>query len=120
MKAWLGLLLVLVLAACNASYKNVSVQDLASHTESQSLVIDVRQPEEYAQGHVPGAILMPLDMLESRLDELPKDEALYIICRSGNRSVQASELLLQKGFKDVRNVQGGTLAWLEAGYAVAY
>ena len=114
------LLLIMTLVACNASYKNVTVQDLAKATESQSLVIDVRQANEYAQGHVPGAILMPLDKLESRLSELPTEEPIYVICRSGNRSQQASEILMKKGFKDIRNVQGGTLAWLEAGYAVEH
>lgn len=80
------------------------------------VVLDVRQPDEYEAGHVPGAVLIPLDELEARIDEVP-DGDLYVICRSGGRSRKALELLITRGRRGV-NVAGGTLAWIEAGHPV--
>lgn len=111
--------LITVLSACGpASYKNVSVKDLANASENNKVILDVREDWEYAEGHVPGAILIPLGELERRASELSKDDTLYVICRSGNRSQQASDILIKEGFKNVKNVQGGTLAWVQAGYQI--
>lgn len=115
----LALVLSLVSACGPGNYKQVSVQELANASKDKPLLIlDVREDWEFAQGHVPGAVLIPLGDLEYRAGELAKDSKLYVICRSGNRSQQASEILIKKGFKDVHNVQGGMLAWLAAGYPV--
>lgn len=76
----------------------------------QLVVLDVRQPDEYAQGHVAGSTLIPLDQLALRLEELPKDQEILAICRSGNRSGVATGLLQRAGFK-ASNVKGGMLAW---------
>lgn len=110
--------LVLLLAACAPSYKNVSVQDLAGASEPDRVVIDVREPYEYADGHVQGATLLPLSQLSARIDEVPADRPVYVYCRSGNRSQQAAEILAKAGKRDIRNVQGGILAWEAAGYPV--
>ena len=80
-------------------------------------VLDVREPDEFASGHIPGATLIPLGQLSSRLNELPKDKTIVAVCRSGNRSGQATELLLQQGF-DAHNMQGGMNAWTQAGFDV--
>lgn len=100
------------------AFKNVAVEDLANAQEANHIILDVRQPEEFGVGHVSGAVLIPLGALEARAGELPKDATLYVICRSGNRSRQASEILVQAGFQNVRNVEGGILAWQAAGYKV--
>lgn len=113
------LALALLLSACGASYKNVSVKDLANASEPDRIVLDVREPYEYADGHVAGATLLPLSQLPSRLDEVPADQPVYVYCRSGNRSQQASEILVKAGKRDIRNVEGGILAWEAAGYPVA-
>ncbi len=82
-------------------------------------LIDVRTPEEYAQGHVPGARLICLDTLDTRAHEISKDVDTYLICRSGARSAKALEWLRdQHGFIRLTNVSGGTMAWIEAGYPV--
>jgi rhodanese-related sulfurtransferase len=83
------------------------------------LLIDVRSPEEYAAGHVPGAVLLPLPELQSRLAEITphKDEEVFVICEVGGRSARASALLAAEGFRPV-NVDGGTRAWREAGLPV--
>lgn len=84
----------------------------------ESFLLDVREPQEYAEGHVPGAINLPQSDLASRLEELPRDRPIFVICRSGVRSMRAAQFLKQVGFADVINVQGGTLAWTAAGKAV--
>ena len=86
----------------------------------QALLLDVREPDEYVGplGHVPGATLIPLGQLGSRLDELEahRDQTVIAICKSGGRSARATALLLDAGFTRVLNMTGGTLAWRAAGY----
>jgi rhodanese-related sulfurtransferase len=113
-----ALALVLTLTACGATYKTVSVQDLHAASEPNRIVLDVREPYEYAAGHVAGAKLLPLSQLQSRLDEVPADRPVYVYCHSGNRSKQASEILAKAGKKDIRDVRGGILAWEAAGYPI--
>ncbi len=117
---WLlvGLAVLLMLTSCapKLGYKNVSVQELQSASEPNRIVLDVRQPEEYLSGHVPGARLLPLGEVSLKASGLSKNVPIYVICHSGNRSQQASQTLAQLGFKDIRNVQGGILAWQSAGY----
>jgi rhodanese-related sulfurtransferase len=78
-------------------------------------VIDVREDWEYAEGHVPGATLIPLGSLEDRIDEIPEDTPVVLVCRSGNRSGQAFRFLERQGFDNVSNMVGGMLAWEAAG-----
>ena len=73
-------------------------------------ILDVREPDEIATGKVPGAYTIPLGDLVAREGELPKDERIYIICRSGYRSQQACEYLESRGF-DCVNVAGGMLEY---------
>lgn len=75
------------------------------------LIIDVRQPEEYARGHIPGARLIPLDQLPQRVGELEPGAEIVAVCRSGNRSGMAAEWLTAQGFLRVRNLRGGLKAW---------
>ncbi|MGI9032362.1 MAG: rhodanese-like domain-containing protein [Acidimicrobiales bacterium] len=81
-------------------------------------VIDVRQPEEYDGGHVPGARLIPLSEVGMRVREVPADGPVYVICLSGSRSQRAAEFLRRQGI-DALNVAGGTKAWVESGRPVA-
>lgn len=74
-------------------------------------VLDVREPAEYAFGHIPGAVNIPLGELEKRFEELNKDEEIHIICRTGTRSDLASQQLTEKGFKNVKNVVPGMDKW---------
>ena len=73
-------------------------------------ILDVREPDEIAAGKIPGAHTIPLGELSAREDELPKDEAIYVVCRSGNRSRRACSYLSGRGFQCV-NVAGGMLAY---------
>lgn len=73
-------------------------------------ILDVREPDEIATGKIPGAYTIPLGDLSAREEELPKDETIYVICRSGNRSQKACDYLKSRGFRCV-NVSGGMLAY---------
>jgi rhodanese-related sulfurtransferase len=74
------------------------------------LLIDVRQPEEFKSGHVPGAKLIPLGELSRRINELPKDKEIACICATGNRSSSAVRMLSKQGY-NVINVRGGMYLW---------
>ncbi len=102
-----------------AGLTTVSVRDLADASADGATVIDVREPYEYEAGHVDGALLMPLAQTVQLAGDLPKDQPVYVICRSGNRSLSASQALVDAGFQDVRNVDGGMIAWQAAGLPIA-
>ena len=81
-------------------------------------IIDVRTPEEYAGGHVPGASNIPHMSVLPRASELTKGKELVFICQVGQRSALACEFAAAAGFKDLFNVEGGTEAWIKAGFGV--
>ncbi len=92
----------------------VSVSDLPD----DAVIVDVREPDEWAAGHAPAAVHIPMGDLPARLDELPAtDEPLPVICRSGGRSERAVQWLVQQGF-DVVNVTGGMRSWHQSGKAM--
>ncbi len=80
-------------------------------------IVDVREDYEFAAGHIPEATLIPLGQLSNRLNEIPKDKTVVAVCRSGNRSGQATEILRQAGF-DAHNMTGGMISWEQAGLDV--
>jgi rhodanese-related sulfurtransferase len=96
----------------------IDVDAAATALAGGSLLLDVRQPGEYDEVHAEGAVLVPLDQLVERVDEVPTDRTVYVICRSGPRSAKAVEFLRSVGV-DAINVTGGTLAWVEAGHPSA-
>ncbi len=98
---------------------NVSVQELHAAARQGALVLDVREPFEFADGRVADSVLVPLATVASRASEFPQDEPVFVFCRSGNRSSAAAEALVAAGFSDVRNVLGGMLAWEAAGFPIA-
>ena len=94
--------------------KSKAVNDLAAEVEAKTLnLIDVREADEFAAGHLPGAINLPLSDFLERYGELDKDKSYHIICQSGARSAQACAFLEEEGY-DVTNVTGGTIAWMGA------
>jgi len=94
--------------------REIDVEELATRLETGVVVIDVREADEYDSGHVPGARFLPLSELEQRVDEVPADEPVLVICKSGGRSMRACNFLAPFG-RDVTNVAGGTLAWIDSG-----
>lgn len=96
----------------------IDVEELDRRRQAGAFVLDVRQADEYEAGHVPGAVLVPLDEIGPRQDLIPTDQPLLVICKSGGRSLAAATALRQAGY-DATNVAGGTIAWIEAGKPVA-
>lgn len=115
--AVLGLLLAVQQLQAN---QGVDVKTAQSMVSQGALLLDVREPGEYAAVHALNATLLPLGQVGMRLQELDayKDQPVAVICRSGRRSAQAVAMLQEAGFTRAVNVQGGTNAWVEAGLEV--
>lgn len=82
---------------------------LLSGTQAQ--LVDVREIDEYRSGHIEGATLIPLGVLPYRLDEVHRDRETIVICRSGNRSKQACQILKDHGYSNVKSLRGGLSSW---------
>ncbi len=95
----------------------ISVQQAYEKYQAGTYVLDVRTQAEWNEYHIPGTHLIPLDELESRLASLPKGEEIVVVCRSGNRSAVATQILRDNGF-DATSMAGGVKAWRAAGYLV--
>lgn len=85
--------------------------------KNKPFLLDVRQPEEFRSEHINGAKLIPLGELQSRMKELPKNQEIICVCRSGNRSSSATRQLVEAGYQ-VKNLNGGMIAWMRAGLPV--
>lgn len=98
---------------------SINAQELDEKLKAANkpLVLDVRQPEEYREGHIAGARLIPLDELRKRANELPKNREIVCVCASGSRSHSATKFLLDSGYQ-VINMKGGMFTWQRAGLAV--
>jgi rhodanese-related sulfurtransferase len=95
--------------------KQITVDQLAILHEPT--VIDVREADEFAAGHAPGAVNLPLSELGDRLGDVPTAGPVYVICQSGGRSARATAMLAERGV-DASNVEGGTNAWIQNGHPV--
>ncbi len=104
-------------AGMNTFYQDISVDRLraymASRQEYEYVLVDVRQPDEYAQGHIPGAVLIPLGEVSERISELPVDKDVVLYCRSGKRSRAAALFIASRPYVagTLFNMTGGILAW---------
>jgi rhodanese-related sulfurtransferase len=94
--------------------REVDLAIFATAHRDGALVIDVREPDEYVAGHVPGARLMPMGQLPALASDLPRNQPMYVICATGNRSLSAAAYLARAGV-DAWSVAGGTGAWQRAG-----
>ncbi|MCK5402656.1 rhodanese-like domain-containing protein, partial [Candidatus Bathyarchaeota archaeon] len=79
-------------------------------------ILDVRRQDEYDSGHIERAIIIPVDELEDRLDELSKNDELLVYCRTGNRSSSAVNILQSNGFTMIFHMKDGITGWIQAGY----
>lgn len=96
--------------------REISVADAQSKQALGAFVLDVRTVEEWNEAHLSGATLIPLDQLERRLEEVPRDREIVVMCRSGNRSATGRDILLNAGFTQVTSMAGGIRDWMAAGY----
>lgn len=97
--------------------RETTIEHLSSVLQQGAAVVDVREPSEYREGHVPGAVNIPMGRLTARLDELDRDRPVYVVCASGNRSGAMTDVLTAAGF-DASNVAGGTNAWVRSGHPI--
>ena len=109
------LVLTFSMSFCSKNVDVISMQEFQNNIlNDKGIVLDVRTEEEYfgPLGHINGAILIPIDQLENRLSELEiyKNDTIYVVCRSGNRSNFGKDILNANNFKAI-NVDGGMLAW---------
>ncbi|MCX9084552.1 MAG: rhodanese-like domain-containing protein [Candidatus Methanoperedens sp.] len=104
------------------TFMNINVtQGKEMIDRGEVFILDVRRPDEYSNGHIRNSTLLavqdiPAQDLETKLKELPKDSKILVYCRSGSRSVAASNILVNNGFSQVYNMQGGINGWISAGY----
>ncbi len=107
-----------------SGYENASIRHTHDHWRQGDyapipfVIIDVRTPQEYAEGHIPGARLLPVQQLADRIAEIPRDKQVYLYCHSGVRSARAATMLAKQGFTNIENVTGGIVAWKKAGFPV--
>ena len=94
----------------------ISVSEAATKRDQGAFILDVRQPEEWNEYHIPGSTLIPLGDLPNRLNEVPKDKEVVVVCRSGNRSQEGRNILLNNGFSGVTSMSGGLKAWAAEGF----
>lgn len=133
--ATLGFILMAATVACGATQTSVQPDTLtvdldtlppsvdvqtvnAIQNDPGVLLLDVREPEEYAAGHIPGITLIPMGEVPGRLSEIPTDKEVIVTCRTGNRSSQIADYLREQGFTNVHNMEGGIVAWEAAGFEV--
>lgn len=96
--------------ATNIIKKNSIVfhwDEVAGIDSESGLLVDVRDPAEFQLGTIPGAVNIPLDVIRDRINELPKEKTIFVFCQVGLRGYLAARILMQKGYKDVRNLSGG-------------
>ena len=132
---WIGSLLVLIailslgISSCStapvldaeastALPAEISIDEAHELFQEGVFFLDVRTQEEWDDFHAPNTTLIPLDQLESRLGELPEDEQIVVVCRSGNRSQAGRDILLTNGFEQATSMDGGLNAWRAAGYPI--
>ncbi len=96
-----------------SSVKEHPVTDYQALVAEGTQLVDVREADEVAQGTLPEAIHIPLGDLSNRVGELDSTKRTLLLCRSGGRSGQAAQFLVQNGFEDVTNLVGGMLAWAD-------
>ena len=95
--------------------RDISVEEAYQMYQQGTLVVDVRTQQEWDEYHIPNTTLIPLDELPNRLNELPKDKEIVVICHSGNRSKQGRDILRNAGY-NAASTNGGLLAWIDKGY----
>jgi len=134
-RGWMmfGVVLVLVLIAVVVVYfgngsnqtapqstmpLQITVQEAYDKYQQDVFFLDVREQSEWDEYHIPNTTLIPLGELPNRLNELPKDQPIVVVCRSGNRSQSGRDILLDAGFTNVTSMSGGLKEWSSQGYPI--
>ncbi len=96
----------------------ISVAQASQAQKDGAFILDVREPSEWTQAHIAGATLIPLGDLPNRLNEVPRDREVVVVCRTGHRSAQGRDILTQAGFTQVTSMTGGLTQWQAQGLPV--
>jgi rhodanese-related sulfurtransferase len=96
----------------------ISVQAAHQKYQQDAYLLDVREQEEWDEYHIPGATLIPLGELAARVNEVPQDKEIVVVCRSGNRSEEGRDILRKAGLSNVTSMAGGMIDWRAAGFPV--
>jgi rhodanese-related sulfurtransferase len=97
----------------------ITVSDLALELDTNAWVLDVREDDEFADGHVPNVHHIPLGQLPDKFHLIPKEEKIFVICRSGARSQSGADYLISQGY-DAVSVARGTMGWISSGREVSF
>jgi rhodanese-related sulfurtransferase len=116
--AIVGTILLLTSNSSTSLASEVTVAQAVKLQDQGAFIVDVREPSEWAQAHISGATLIPLGELPNRLNEIPKDKIIVVVCRTGHRSAQGRDILLNAGFKNVTSIAGGMTQWQSQGLPV--
>lgn len=120
-----ALLIVILLAVSGgqptaSTPAEISVQEAYQlYQNGETFFLDVREPSEWDEYHAPNSTLIPLGELATRVNEVPKDKRIVVVCRSGNRSQEGAAILKQAGFTNVSSMAGGLKTWRDSGYPIA-
>lgn len=98
--------------------RDIGVSEAYNLYQNGAFVLDVRTLEEWNEFHAPNTTLIPLDQLSARVNEVPRDRQIVVVCRSGNRSQEGRDILLNAGFEQVTSMTGGLNEWRASGYPV--
>lgn len=99
------------------SYIDLSLDDYLTQFKGMDYyLIDVREEDEYADGHLPGTVNLPLSEFEARYREIGTDKPIVLVCARGGRSAQAAEYLAYQGYQNLYNLECGTLGYIMAGH----
>jgi rhodanese-related sulfurtransferase len=122
---WAALVFIVLLAVVVYAFnrppsvvqaQEISVDEAYQEYQAGTFFLDVREPEEWNEYHIPNTTLIPLGELSARVNELPQDQPIVVVCRSGNRSQEGRDILLDAGFEDVVSMEGGVSTWRSLGY----
>lgn len=122
-KSSLTVILLVLLCSCGQTKTEITTLDITqfdSDTAKNGILIDVRTPEEYAEGHLPNAINIDVkdDSFPEKVNEINKNKNIYLYCKTGKRSARAVAIADTLGFKNIYNLNGGFISWKEAGKLV--
>ncbi len=109
---------ILVLAPKRTPSVEITPAQANTKFQQGAFFLDVRSQAEWEQFHIAGSTLIPLDQLQNRLGELPKDQDIVVVCLSGHRAQSGVTILQQAGFKKITYLSGGLQAWISAGYPI--
>ena len=118
------ILVALALSACGGAAEDITLPLEISAGEAFDLYqngtffLDVRTQEEWNKFHAPNSTLIPLNQLEDRLDDLPDDQPIVVVCHSGSRSAVGRQILIEAGFPQVASLEGGLSEWVASGYPI--